>query len=48
MGNLSDFEIEHFVGARLAGASVRKPPHYKVYRQLQFLRLSRHTRIIGR
>jgi hypothetical protein len=48
MGDLSDFEREQIVGTRLAGASVTKLSYYQVYRERQFLRLCRHTRIMGK
>jgi hypothetical protein len=45
---LPDFETEHIIGGRLVGASVTKLQHYSVYRERQFLRLCRRTRIMGR
>jgi hypothetical protein len=48
MGDLPDFEREHIVGARLAGASVTKAATLLGYQERQFLRLCRHTRIMGR
>jgi hypothetical protein len=48
MGDLSNFERERIVGARLVGAAVTKLAHYYVYRERQFLRSCRHTRIMRR
>jgi hypothetical protein len=45
---LSDFERGQIVGACLARASMKKLPHYQVYRERQFLKLCRHTRSMGR
>jgi hypothetical protein len=48
IGALSDFEREQIVIARLAGASVTKTTTLLGYRERHFVRLCRHTRIIGR
>jgi hypothetical protein len=43
MEDLSDFERGQIIGAHLAEASTTKLPHYWVYREQQFLRLSAYT-----
>jgi hypothetical protein len=46
--DLSDFERGQTVGARSTGTLFTKIAQYYVYREQQFLRLCRHTRITGR
>jgi hypothetical protein len=48
MEDLSDFETGQIVDVRLAGASVTKTAALLIYRERQFLRLCRHTGIMGR
>jgi hypothetical protein len=47
MGDLSNIERGHIIGAHLPGVSMTKLPHHRVYQEWQFLRLCQHTRVMG-